>query len=123
MTKKRVLALGLDPAFVDLKTLSPDLTPELVRSFIESQLDRVRCLGHEVESCFVDSGDSAEAVTQRHLDSGSFDCVVIGAGLNAPEHLRLFEKLLNLVHARAPGAKICFNTTPADTAEAVQRWV
>jgi hypothetical protein len=35
----------------------------------------------------------------------------------------LFERLLNLVHARAPGAKICFNSNPGDTAEAVQRWV
>jgi hypothetical protein len=122
MAKKRVLAMGLDPAFVDLKW-SPNLTPELVKAFIESQLDRVRGLGYEVESCLVDTGASAEAVTQRHLDGGRFDCVVIGAGLRAPEHLRLFEKLINLVHARAPGAKICFNTTPADTAEAVQRWV
>jgi hypothetical protein len=47
----------------------------------------------------------------------------MGAGLRAPTHLRLFEKLLNLVHGQAPHAKICFNTTPADTAEAVQRWV
>lgn len=39
-----------------------------------------------------------------------------------PEHLLLFEKLLNLVHAQAPGAKICFNTKPTDTPEAVQRW-
>jgi hypothetical protein len=31
--------------------------------------------------------------------------------------------LLNIVHARAPHAKICFNTTPTDTAEAVQRSV
>jgi hypothetical protein len=26
-------------------------------------------------------------------------------------------------HERAPSAKICFNTTPADTAEAVRRWI
>jgi hypothetical protein len=47
---------------------------------------------------------------------------LFGAGLRAPEHLLLFEKLLNLVHARAPLAKICFNTNPADSAAAVQRW-
>jgi len=27
------------------------------------------------------------------------------------------------VHRLAPNARICFNTTPADSAEAVQRWV
>jgi hypothetical protein len=48
---------------------------------------------------------------------------MIGAGLRAPTQLLLFEKLVNVVHARAPAASICFNTTPADTAKAVQRWV
>jgi hypothetical protein len=57
------------------------------------------------------------------LDEEEFDCVLFGAGLRAAPHLLLLEKLLNLVHVRAPGAKLCFNTTPADSAEAVQRWV
>jgi hypothetical protein len=35
----------------------------------------------------------------------------------------LFEKILNLVHRLAPDAGIAFNSTPADTAEAVRRWV
>jgi hypothetical protein len=37
------------------------------------------------------------------------------------ERLLLFEKIINLIHRLAPQASICFNTTPADTAEAVQR--
>jgi hypothetical protein len=50
--------------------------------------------------------------------------VVIGAGLRVPpERMLLFEKVLNLVHRLAPRASICFNTTPADTAEAVRRWI
>jgi len=40
-----------------------------------------------------------------------------------PERLLLFEKIINLVHRLAPNARICFNTRPADSAEAVQRWV
>jgi hypothetical protein len=31
--------------------------------------------------------------------------------------------VLNLVHALAPNARICFNTNPGDTAEAVRRWI
>ena len=72
---------------------------------------------------FVDLRETAEAVATRCLKSRSFDCVVIGAGLRASPQLLLFEKLVNLVHQHAPGARICFNTTPADTAEAVRRWV
>jgi hypothetical protein len=117
-----VLALGLDPSFADLSEL-PQLTPDIVRAFIDAQLERLRALGYDVEPCLLDAGETAEAMTAKHLDARHFDCVLIGAGLRAPARLLLFEKLINLVHARAPGAKICFNTTPADTAEAVQRWV
>lgn len=117
---KRVLALGLDPAFVELKE-TPQFTPELIRAFIDSQLERVRSLGYEVDSCLVDTGETAAGVLTQRLAARSFDCVLIGAGLHAPAHLLLFEKLLNLVHAQAPNARICFNTTPADSAEAVQR--
>ena len=63
------------------------------------------------------------AVVAQHLDARQFDCVLFGAGLRAPDCLLLFERLLNVVHSRAPGARLCFNTTPADSAEAVQRWV
>jgi hypothetical protein len=119
---KAVLALGLDPKFADFKQL-PGLTPELVQTFIDAQLERLRGSGYDVASCLVDTGKTAETVTLRHLESRSFDCVVIGAGLRAAEHLLLFEKLVNVVHEGAPRAKICFNTTPADTAEAVQRWI
>jgi hypothetical protein len=35
----------------------------------------------------------------------------------------LFEKLVNIVHDHAPHARLCFNTKPTDTAEAVQRWL
>jgi hypothetical protein len=117
-----VLAIGLDPAFADF-TQFPELTPDLIKAFIDSQLERLRGLGYEVDSCLVDLGDTAEAVVARHLHSREFDCVLIGAGLRAPPQLLLFEKLINRVRALAPGAKICFNTTPADTAEAVQRWI
>jgi hypothetical protein len=117
-----VLALGLDPDSVDFSNM-PGLTPRLVRAFIDSHLQRVRGMGYRVDCCLVDLGETAEATTARALDAHRYDCVVIGAGLRASEHLLLFEKLLNLVHEKAPRAKICFNTTPADTAEAVQRWV
>lgn len=119
---KSVLALGLDPDFADLSEFS-GLTPDLVRAFIDAQLERLRALGYAVESCLVDAGETAEAIAAQHLQRGSFDCVMIGAGLRSPSQLLLFEKLINVVHERAPGAKICFNSTPADTAEAVMRWI
>jgi hypothetical protein len=119
---KRVLALGLEPASVDLKDM-PGLTPAMIGAYIEAQLERLRTLGYEVESCLVEPGPAAESLVSQRLRSRRFDCVMIGAGLRAPERLVLFERLINVVHADAPMAKLCFNTTPADTAEAVQRWI
>ena len=119
---KSVLALGLDPVFADLKAF-PGVTADQIKAFIDVQLERLRQLGYEVDKCLVDLGETAETVLTRQLDSRTFDCVMIGAGLRAPECLLLFEKLLNLVHARAPQARICFNATAADTVEAVQRWI
>jgi hypothetical protein len=50
---------------------------------------------------------------------------MIGAGLRiVPPYFLLFEKLINVIHQRAPAStKLCFNTSPTDTAEAVRRWV
>ena len=117
-----VLALGLDPRYADFSQMT-GFTPAMVQSYIDAQLQKVRELGYYVESCLVDTGDTAEEVTRLHIESRTFDCVLFGAGLRAAPHLLLLEKLINLVHARAPLAKICFNTNPADSAEAVQRWV
>ena len=120
---KRVLAIGIEPGNADYSAF-PQLTPELMRHYIEAQLLRLRDLGYEVTSCLIDLDPTAEAGVTAAMRDERFDCIVIGAGLREPkERLLLFEKVLNLVHQLAPDAAICFNTTPADTAEAVQRWI
>jgi hypothetical protein len=71
-----------------------------------------------------DLGNTAEAVVSRKLSESAFDCILIGAGIRTlPTYFLLFEKLINVVHQNAPESKLCFNTKPGDTAEAVQRWV
>ena len=123
MTARAVFAIGIDPALLDFSG-HPQLMSELVRSYIDAELQRLREQGYDVTSCLIDLGETAEQVAAAALASGRFDCVVIGAGLRVPpERMLLFEKVLNLVHRLAPRASICFNTTPADTAEAVRRWI
>lgn len=123
MVKKTVLAIGIDPSFADFSAFR-HLTPELVSHFINTQIEKLRAIGYDAESCLIDLGETAEAVAVAALRSTHPDCVVIGAGLREPaERLLLFEKIVNLVLIHAPHARICFNTTPADTVETVQRWV
>lgn len=123
MANKSVLALGIDPAALDFSEF-PGFAAEQFRHFIDAQIDRLRALGFDVASCLIDLGETAEATTAAALKSKQWDCVVIGAGLRQPpERLLLFERIINFVHALAPNASICFNTSPDDTAEAVQRWL
>jgi hypothetical protein len=74
--------------------------------------------------CLIDLGETAEEVVRDRLSQKQFNCILIGAGVRTiPKYFILFEKLINVVHEHAPQAKLCFNTKPSDTAEAVQRWV
>jgi hypothetical protein len=123
MAKKAVLAIGLDPAFADYSQF-PDLNPAHIRHFIGMQMEHLRAMGYDAECCLIDLGDTAEAAVESALRSKTFDCIVIGAGLREmPGQLFLFEKILNVVHGLAPQARIAFNTTPADTSQAVLRWL
>jgi hypothetical protein len=125
--RKAVLIVGIDPLLIDFS--SPDfasynLTADRVLSVLQADGERLRSLGYETDFCLTDFGDTAARVLEEQLRTKSYDCVLIGAGVRAiPANLLLFEKLINVVHADAPQVKICFNTNPSDTAEAVMRWV
>jgi hypothetical protein len=123
MNEKRVLAIGLDPAYADFAAM-PGLTPEVVRAYIDAQIEAMRAQGYRVESCLVDTGADAHLKVEETLRSGAFDCVVIGNGLRTPpDQLLLFERIVNAVHELAPRSRIAFNSKPSDTLEAARRWI
>lgn len=120
---KRVLLLGLLPSVVDLSAL-PDLTEEKLARSLREQEEALCNLGLDARWCLTDRGETAEAVAREALLSAPWDVVLLGAGLRTvAAHFGLFERLLNLVHEHAPQARICFNTRPGDTTEAVLRWL
>ena len=124
--KVRVLLVGLDPAGLDYSRAPiPGMTEEILTAALEAENAKLTTLGYDVRMLYIDTGKTAEAVTREALVQGHYDCVLIGAGLRlVPDHFLLFEKIVNVVHAHAPvSVRICFNTRPNDTAEAVQRWV
>jgi hypothetical protein len=126
MVKARLLLLGLDPEIVDYsKSPVPGLTAAKVRSAIEADRAKLEELGYSVTVLYVDAGETAEALLADTLATGGYDCIMIGAGLRTvPPYFLLFEKLINVIHQHAPAStKLCFNTNPTDTAEAVRRWV
>lgn len=121
---KKVLMIGLDPKVVDYAHLAVKLDePTLCAGLVASE-KQLRDLGYDARWLLIDRGETAEAVVSAALEENSFDCVLIGAGIRTvPPLFLLFEKLVNVIHARAPQAKLCFNTVPEDTAVSVQRWV
>jgi hypothetical protein len=69
-------------------------------------------LGYYAECCLIDLGDTAEARLKQALAAKRFGCVIVGAGLRGPAAMvPLFEKVINLVQALAPKAKIASTRT------------
>ncbi len=125
---RSALIIGLDPALIDFSDPSyaafPGMTAEKVLAGLTAAEEGLKALGYDAHQCLIDFGQTAEAVVTAELRRRHFDCILIGAGVRvAPSNFILFEKLINVVHELAPRSKICFNTKPSDTLEALQRWI
>ncbi|QZC93130.1 hypothetical protein K2E96_19195 [Pseudomonas sp. ERGC3:05] len=120
--KKSVLLVGWHPDAVDYSKW-PGLTNEKLQAAIDADKTKFESLGYETELGLMHSEKLAEAAFLNRLQERPRDCILIGAGVRTiTEYLPLFEHLLNIVHEHAPKAKICFNSGPFDSVEAVQRW-
>jgi hypothetical protein len=126
MAKKKVLFLGIDPKLIDTNLASTTgWDANRVKAVAQEANKRLTELGYEIQTCFVDLGETAERVVSDTLSQKKFDCIMVGAGVRMlPQHTVLFEKIINAIHQKAPpSSKICFNTDPSDTVDAVLRWV
>jgi len=126
--RKRVVIIGLEPSLIDFSSSDfaafPGMTAEKVLSGITAAEEGLKALGYDAQHCLIDFGQTAEAVVTAVLQKQQFDCILIGAGVrDVPSNFILFEKLINIVHENAPNSKICFNTNPSDTLEALRRWI
>ena len=121
--KTTVLLVGWNPDVVDYSKW-PGLTPEKLRAGLESDRAKFQALGYDVELGLIDKAETAELAFRTLLTAKPRDCVLIGAGVRTiPEYLQLFESLVNTFHECAPKAKLCFNSGPFDSVDAVRRWV
>ena len=128
MTRPVVLSVGLDPTMINFSDPAygafPGMTAEKVMAGLNRDVTTLNGLGYDASLCLVDFGETAEAVLTAALAERAYNCIMIGAGVRLiAQNTPLFEKLINIVHRHAPDAKLCFNTRPDDTADAVRRWV
>ena len=120
--------IGLDPELIDFSSPDfaafPGMTAAKVLEGLNAATEGLKAIGYDAHHCLTDFGQTAEAVVTAQLQSRQFDCIMIGAGVRTTSsNFLLFEKLINVVHEQAPHSKICFNTKPSDTLEALQRWI
>ena len=127
-TPKHVLIVGLQPQLIDFSgpefAAFPGLSADKVMEGLNAGATNLAALGYDATLCLTDFGDTAETVLWNELKTKKYDCVMVGAGVRTVDtHFLLFEKIINIIHEHAPSARICFNTKPNDTAEAVKRWI
>lgn len=121
-----VAVIGLDPAVIDFSEEayrhSLGLNAQTLRDALDHDRKVLEGEGFGVELCMIDPGKAACETVAARLSKGSFDFVVLGAGLRLNrQNTILFEQVMNIVHRKAPGAILCFNTSAKDTAECVMR--
>lgn len=125
-TSKHILIIGMNPYTIDfsLPGFMPGLTAEKVEKGIEAERQLLLEQGYTSALYLIDSGSNDLSKLEEHLKLQKPDAVMIGAGVRVPPiNFLLFEKLVNTIHHHAPATRFTFNTNPADTLEAVKRWI
>lgn len=124
---KTLLLVGLDPGVVDFSDpalAASNLDAAKLQAGLDAAEAELKALGYDASWVLTDRGETAEATVRARLTEAPCDCVLVGGGIRLiPAHFLLFEKLINVIHEHAAQARIAFNTNPADTAEAVRRWL
>lgn len=123
---KSVLIIGEDPQHLDFSApyMPPGLSGRKIMADLDGARDRLANAGCEVQ--FVLTGDEHTVETQVSdaLKDKSYDVIVVGAGLRLlPPMIAQFERLMNVLHQKAPTSKLAFNTSPDDSDVAALRWL
>ncbi|MFE7836947.1 hypothetical protein ACFU53_13110 [Streptomyces sp. NPDC057474] len=121
----KVLSIGLHPSVLDYSRMPDGLDEAVLTTRIEAGNAALREAGFDTVPCLIDtSPDRAEATVREHLQEHTFGLAMIGGGVRMlPENTLLFERLVNVLSEAAPGIRLCFNTAPENTAEALGRWI
>ncbi len=121
----RVLLVGIDPSMVDFSDpgLPPGLDEGKIRAGVDAALAQMRERGWTADHRYITPDQaSAVAAVREDLSKAHYDCLVIGGGVRMPAtNLFLLEALINLVRTASPATAIGFNTTPLNSADAVDR--
>jgi hypothetical protein len=121
-----ILIIGEDPTLIDFSAAGApaDMNADKVMRGLNGSRDRLERLGHEVRILLTRDATTVEAQVSAALRDHRYDVIVIGAGLRIlPPMADQFERLINVLHEKAPQAKLAFNSQPDDSDKAALRWL
>jgi hypothetical protein len=121
----RVLSIGIHPRSLHYSTLPDDFDEATLTALIERGNAALRDAGFSFVPCLVDSSpEAAEQQIRNQLQDTQFGLAMIGGGIRLmPENTELFERIVNVLHEVSPGIRLCFNTAPDNTVDALRRWI
>ena len=123
---RSILIIGQDPALIDFSAADapPNMNADKVMRGLNGSRDRLQRLGHDARILLTRDAETVEAQVSAALRDHRYDVIVIGAGLRTlPPMADQFERLMNVLHERAPQAKLAFNNQPDDSDKAALRWL
>jgi hypothetical protein len=99
------LIIGEDPDLIDFS--APDVPPNMdahkVMEGLNGSRDRLKGLGHEARILLTRDAATVDAQVPEALKESRYDVIVIGAGLRTlPPMAEQFERLINVLHEKAP---------------------
>jgi len=128
MTGRRVLGIGLDPHTIDFDSdffRGKPLNADVIAGGIKAEEAHIRAIGHDFEWLLIDArggAKAASAAARGALAARPVEVVVIGGGVRLdPAQTPVLEALVKAVIEAGPGARVAFNTSPTDTAAAIDR--
>jgi hypothetical protein len=125
-TAKSVLIIGPDPRYIDFSApyLPPGMSAEKIIAGVDGARDRLADAGYCVQILLTKNEETVEQQVSDALKDRSFDVTVVGVGLRTLSPMAThFERLINVLHERAPRTKLAFNSKPDDSDAAALRWL
>lgn len=122
---KSILIIGEDPAHIDFDApyVPKGMSATKVMDGLNDSVRRLEAAGHSATVLLTKDAETVERQATQALTDASYDVIVVGAGLRTLPPMALqFERLVNVLHERAPHAKLAFNSQPGDSDTAAMRW-
>jgi hypothetical protein len=121
-----ILIIGEDPTLIDFSAagVPPGMNADKIMRGLNGSRDRLERLGHDVRILLTRDATTVEAQVSAALRDNRYDVIVVGVGLRIlPPMADQFELLMNVLHEKAPQAKLAFNSQPGDSDKAALRWL